>query len=169
VQITAAAEVSSKTFFAYFESKADVLFVDPLARVDAAIEAITQRRSGEPVATVLARAVELMLTTAQGRDPRSGLLRQRLIASVPSARSRALHHVLAVQDRLAVALHTAYPEEFDEAAAAAITGQLLGAVLGALQASARRGDSVPEMLTAVRQATARVLATVAAATPAQES
>jgi AcrR family transcriptional regulator len=156
-QIAAAAEVSTKTFFSYFPSKADVLFADPQTRVEAALQAITERGPDEAISEVLARAVDRMLTAARHDDPALGITRQRLIVSVPAVRARALHHVLATQAHLADALHRAYPDELDPVSAAAVVGALLGAILAAIQASLRLSYPAEQMRAAVRHATSMAI------------
>lgn len=150
-QIAAAADVSTKTFFSYFPSKADVLFAVPRARVDDAVRVIDQRRADEPLDEVLARAVDRILAP-RPEDLELGLARQRLILSVPEIQARAMHHVLAAQSALIDALLRAYPDEVDAVSAAAVVGALVGAVLAALQISVGRGQSLDEALVAVRRA-----------------
>src|SRR5581483_7017033 len=56
-EIAAAAEIGTRTFFSYFASKEDVLFPDGDARIQAAIDAIADRRPGEGPADILLRAL----------------------------------------------------------------------------------------------------------------
>lgn len=151
-EIAAAVEVSTKTFFAYFPTKADVMFVDPQARVDAAVGVITGRRPGEPMGDVLSRAAEQLLTPLPDEDLERGLDRQRMILAIPAIEARAMHHLLAAQAQLANALRDAYPEQLDAVSAAAVVGALVGAILGAIQASVAEDRRGEEMLAAVRRA-----------------
>lgn len=151
-QVAAAAEVSTKTFFSYFPSKADVLFADPLTRVEAAVRVLADRRPDDAIPDALWRAVDQMLTVPETDLP-GGLIRQRLIVSVPAVQGRALHHLLAAQAQLADTLHRAYPDDLDPVSAAAMVGALLGALIAAIQASVRQGYPADAMIAAARRAT----------------
>lgn len=150
-QITAAAEVSQKTFFNYFRSKDDVVFTNPQARLTAALEVIG-RRGDEPMTDILVSAVETMLGLASQDDLLTGLAgtRLRMITNVPALQATALQRLALANGQLARALSDAYPSLDDYDAAIAV-GTMLGAVLAATVASVSRGDPAEGVKTAVRR------------------
>lgn len=167
-EIAAAADVSPRTFFSYFKSKEDVLFADTGARVRTALAVIEARAPGERVAEVLIRAVgEVMASEAfaedLGGDP--GAIRARLIASTPSVQAAGARRLLIEQDRIATALHAAYPEELDASSAAAVVGALIGALVGAVLVSLRRGDGLDRVRAEGRRAAEIAVQGIAAAIP----
>ncbi|MBO0855436.1 MAG: TetR family transcriptional regulator, partial [Nocardia sp.] len=135
--IAAAAEVGTRTFFNYFDSKEALLFPEPDERVTAAIAAIESRRPGEQPVEVLLRALR-----AAGDNPgrhlgddlpaRIGVLRAQVSRTVPAVSGRAAHAQLATQQEIARHLRAAFPDELDEVGAAALVGAVVGAVSGAL-------------------------------------
>jgi AcrR family transcriptional regulator len=99
--IAAAADVSPRTFFRYFDSKLDVVMADKQAdqqQLDALIEA-------RPAAEGPIEAVRHVLRGELGRvlaDDRGLLMRQyRLVMTTPSLRALALEHFHEHQDELA--------------------------------------------------------------------
>ena len=153
-EITAAAGVSTKTFFNYFASKDEVLFPHLSSRIDGAAGIIEQRKPGETVAGVLVRAVEYMLAEASRDELAAGLASARLpmIMSVPAVQAAALRRYFLAETRLAEALHRAYPGILDMPEAAAIIGSLMGAVLAAALATMEAGGSTGEVQAAARRA-----------------
>jgi AcrR family transcriptional regulator len=131
--IAAAAEVATRTFFSYFESKEQLLFPESDARVEAALAAIRTRRPDERPADVLLRA----LRDAAGDDMLSPLarLRLRLIADVPAVQGRALRLQLQAQADISAALVAADPS-LDPVEAAALVGAFIGAAAAAVAALA---------------------------------
>lgn len=151
-QIAAAADVSTKTFFSYYPSKADVLFIGAEARVDEALRVIAERRPDDEVVDVLIRAVEHMLADDPADDPAARLTRQRLIVSEPGLQGEVLRRLLAKQAQMVDSLLVAFPAQLDPVIAAGVIGSMLGAMIATIQASIRAGYSADRMLLAVRQA-----------------
>jgi AcrR family transcriptional regulator len=153
-EITAAAGVSTKTFFNYFASKDEVLFPHLSGRIDGAAGIIEQRKPGETVAAVLVRAVEYMLAEASRDELAAGLASARLpmIMSVPAVQAAALRRYFLAETRLAEALHRAYPDTLDMPEAAAVIGSLMGAVLAAALVTMEAGGGTGEVQTAARRA-----------------
>jgi AcrR family transcriptional regulator len=153
-EIAAAAGVSTKTYFNYFESKDEVLFPHLSGRIAAAITLIEQHGPGDRIADVLARAMEQMLADALTAEVGGGLAAVRLpmIMSVPAVQAATLHRYFLAEAELAEALHRAYPLALDAPAAAAIIGSLMGAALAAALVCLQRGDTVEELQAAVQRA-----------------
>ncbi len=154
-EVTAAADVSTKTFFNYFASKDEVLFAEQGARFDAGIRIIDQHLPGEGMVDVLIRAMEHMLSDAVDNDLTNGLAARRLplLMSVPSVQAATLRRYFLAETQLAHALHRAYPDTLDWPTAATIVGGLMGAVMGASVASLQQGDTPDQ----VRDATQRAI------------
>ncbi|GAA5052670.1 TetR/AcrR family transcriptional regulator [Nocardia callitridis] len=137
VDIAAAAEVGTRTFFNYFATKEELLFPETDERVRAAVAAIASRRHGERPVEVLLRGLR-----AAGDNPgehliddlndRIAALRAEVSRTVPAVSGRAAHAQLVTQREIAKQLHAAFPAELDEVAAAALVGAVVGAVSGAL-------------------------------------
>jgi AcrR family transcriptional regulator len=142
-EITAAADVSARTFFSYFGSKEDVLFFDHQERTDEALKLLADRRPDEPIRDVLLRLVEHGLRASLlPADMASELssVRYRLVSSIPALRARGLQLLFETERRLAAALHETYPGELDRTEAAAVIGALSGAANLAVQVSMDRGE-----------------------------
>jgi len=164
--IAATAEVGTRTFFNYFESKEELLFPEPDERVTAAVAAIASRRADERPVEVLLRALR-----AAGDNPgdhlgddlaaRIAVLRAQVSRTVPAVSGRAAHAQLAAQQEIARRLRDAFPDELDEVGAAALVGAVVGAVSGALTVlfSGRHAIEDGERLhRTIRETTSRVLA-----------
>ncbi|WP_169810994.1 TetR/AcrR family transcriptional regulator, partial [Nocardia amamiensis] len=130
-EIAAAAEVSYATFFNYFTAKDEVIFADDDLYDELLDRAFDSRTPQERPADLLLRVIRELSTAPAWSFPLdhelSGM-RARLIADVPALRAAALVRTAALQQRLAAALQTAYPDDVDDLHAAALTGALLGAI-----------------------------------------
>ncbi|MFI6905362.1 TetR/AcrR family transcriptional regulator [Nonomuraea sp. NPDC050394] len=153
-EIAAAADVSTRTFFSYFDSKEDVLFHDGGLRLEAALDMVRQRPPGEPIGELLLRVSESSLNWTAKEDLALDLSPERvdLIMSVPALQAKALHLLFDSQLRLAKALHEAYPDELGLLEAATIVGSLVGAAKLTVMAAMDRGDSLEEVWQAARTA-----------------
>jgi AcrR family transcriptional regulator len=89
-EIARSADVSSRTFFRYFESKEDAV-LGPFPELHEVLRrALADARPDEPVLTVLRRAVERLALRLE--EQREGLLvRGRIIATTPELLARAHH------------------------------------------------------------------------------
>jgi AcrR family transcriptional regulator len=106
-EVAAAAGISRASFFRYFESKEDAVFVvQEELGVDVAA-AVGRRPDGEDAWTALRRGLDIAVRTYQ-RDPDEMLSRLRLIRRTPALRSHQL-------DRL---------DEWKKAIGAALAGRL---------------------------------------------
>lgn len=155
-EIAAEADVATKTFFNYFRGKDEVLFADAQDRIDVILRTITERAEDDSVMDVLIRAIERMMDLVASYSPHltqeEAATRVELVMTVPALQARALLVMFDGQKQLATALHKAYPDELDEIAARAIVGGWMGAAQGAALAGLERGDPLPEVWRAAKQA-----------------
>lgn len=154
-EIAAAADVSVRTFFTYFVSKEDVLFLQREGREEELIEAVAARRPGEPVSAALLRLHDALIASVADDDEVDIALspvRGRLVLSEPALRARGMAIMFDLQPKLAKALHRAYPDQLDLVAAAAAVGSVLGAMAAAGIVAQERGDPPEQVLAAGRRA-----------------
>ncbi|MEV0081483.1 TetR/AcrR family transcriptional regulator [Saccharopolyspora sp. NPDC050642] len=150
-EIAAAAEVSPATFFNYFSAKDEVVFADDGLYDDLLQEAFAGRAADEQPEDLLLRTIH-QLSTADAWsfpfDHELTRIRARLIATVPALRAGALLRNASLQQRLAHALHEAYPAELDALQAAALTGALIGAIDAAMHSGPDREPTTDAVLRA---------------------
>jgi AcrR family transcriptional regulator len=153
-EIASAAGVSTKTFFNYFASKDEVLFPHLSRRIDAAVALIERRGPDDQMADVLVAAMQHMLADALTEEVDGGLAAVRLpmIMSVPAVQAATLHRYFVAETQLARALHHAYEEALDLAAAAAAVGSVMGAAIAAALVCLQEGDTTDELRAAVERA-----------------
>jgi len=101
--IAEAAEVSRRTFFAYFPSKEDVVFWDFDHRLASFQNALKHRSARQSVLSVLREWLLLEVQT-EALDIDRERLEARLIAEVPTVAARALQLYDRIEDLLAGAL-----------------------------------------------------------------
>jgi AcrR family transcriptional regulator len=154
VEIAAAAGVSTKTFFNYFASKNEVLFPHLSRRIDAAVAVIERRGPDDQMADVLVLAMQQMLADALTEEIDGGLAAVRLpmIMSVPAVQAATLHRYFLAEIQLARALHHAYRDTLDLAAAAAVIGSVMGAAIAAALVCLQEGDTTEQLRAAVERA-----------------
>lgn len=129
--IAAAAEIGTRTFFAYFDTKEQLLFPDADPRVDAALDAIRTRSEGETPAQTLLRGMGSAAFDVEATSP-TAELRMHLMPAVPAIQARALRSQLEAQRIITDALAEAYPD-VDSVELAAVVGAFMGAVAAAFQ------------------------------------
>jgi AcrR family transcriptional regulator len=153
-EIASAAGVSTKTFFNYFASKDEALFPHLSRRIYAAVALIEQRGPDEPLVDVLEAAMQYMLADALIEEVDGGLAAARLpmIMSVPAVQAATLHRYFLAETELAEALHRAYRDMLDPAAAAAVIGSVMGAAIAAALVCLQGGDTVDRLRGAVERA-----------------
>jgi AcrR family transcriptional regulator len=161
-EIADAAEVSPRTFFLHFQAKEDVLLANADLRVDLALQTIAERRAEERLPELLVRAMDQMIANAWDSDLSSGLaaLRTRLAASVPALQARLLQRYLTAQAELAQALQRAFPDKLDAITASALVGAMVGAISASALTALQRGDGPAEVRNAMREAMALVARSV---------
>ncbi|MFI2636251.1 TetR/AcrR family transcriptional regulator [Streptomyces collinus] len=153
-EIAATADIATRTFFSYFDSKDDIVFFDDRSRLERAVEIIEDRQPGEPVADLLRRVIDqsVFRDTDSELARKVGPVRTRLIVSVPALQARELHVLFDIQLQLTHALHRACPE-LDLVEAAAAVGSLVGAIKIVVAACQNRGDRPEQTYKAVHRAT----------------
>jgi len=152
--IAAAVGVSTKTFFNYFASKDEVLFPHLSRRIEAAVALIEQRSPDDQMADVLVSAMQHMLADALTEEVDGGLAAVRLpmIMSVPAVQAATLHRYFLAETQLAQALHRAYQDTLDAAAAAAVIGSVMGAAIATALVCLQEGDTTEQLRVAVERA-----------------
>lgn len=151
--IAAAADIGTRTFFAYFESKEQLLFGETDPRVVSAIEAIRTRAAEETPAETLLRGLSSETIETEARNP-VAQLRLRLLPDVPAIQARALRLQLDAQDEIQRELRASYPE-LTAVEAATLVGAFTGAVAAAYRALGVEG-AIDERQHEVRSVVARV-------------
>jgi AcrR family transcriptional regulator len=102
-EVAEAAGISRASFFRYFESKEDAIFVaQEEMGVDVA-EALRARPDGEDAWTALRRSLDVAVRTYQ-RSPDEALARLRLIRCTPSLRSHQLDRLAQWREAIGAAL-----------------------------------------------------------------
>jgi AcrR family transcriptional regulator len=153
-EIASSAGVSTKTFFNYFASKDEVLFPHLSGRIDAAVALIEQRGPDDQLPDVLVTAMRHMLADALTAEVDGGLAAVRLpmIMSVPAVQAATLHRYFLAESQLAQALHRAYQDVLDPAAAAAVIGSVTGAAIAAALVCLQEGGTAEQLRVAVERA-----------------
>ncbi|MER6944453.1 TetR/AcrR family transcriptional regulator [Nonomuraea sp. NPDC000554] len=156
-QISAEADVATKTFFNYFPSKEDVVFADGERYYNATLEAIEERAPNERVPDLLAKTYERVIARYLAEGPVTGDREMvdvyvQLIATVPAIQAKALHVMFDLQRKIADAFVKAFPDELDPVVASAAVGALMGALQATGLTSRELGQSEEETVASVRRA-----------------
>ncbi|MFC6880011.1 MULTISPECIES: TetR family transcriptional regulator [Actinomadura] len=120
--ITAAADVSPRTFFSYFPSKEDVVFTEIDDRLAEVAERLSDRPPGEPPLETIRRCVVDVTEAIVAEHGEYGAVQVRLILERPGLQARALQRLTATQEEIEARLHELCPgiDEIDAVAAAGI-------------------------------------------------
>jgi AcrR family transcriptional regulator len=136
-EAAAAAGISRASFFRYFESKEDAVFV---AQEEIGVQiaaALRERPAGEDAWTALRRAFDVVVRTYQ-HSPSHALARQRLIRCTPNLRVHQLDRLDQWRELIGAALG----KRLGPATSDLKVQALAAASLGALNTASRRwGDS----------------------------
>jgi len=125
--ITAAADVAPRTFFAYFQSKEDVVLDEGAESFARAQQTLKQRAPGEPLLTAFRRAA---LQTAAGMQTQSEQERAiaRIVRSSPALQARIRERMGQWEEQLAAMIakeRKADPDDLEShVVAAALVGVL---------------------------------------------
>ncbi|RJL31623.1 TetR/AcrR family transcriptional regulator [Bailinhaonella thermotolerans] len=156
-QIAAAADVSTRTFFTYFRSKADVVYHNSAERLAVGERAIASREPGEPPAELLARAFAAMLEDSWEMGMTAGMIGNALTLPIPSPGAYLAWSDTRLE-RLGGALVAACAGEVDRVTAFAMVAAATGAVSAAVAVTLSEGHSDEEALAAGLTACRRALA-----------
>jgi AcrR family transcriptional regulator len=132
-EVAEAAGISRASFFRYFESKEDAVFVAQEEMGAGVAAALRERPAGEDAWTALRRALDVAAATYQ-RSPDAALARLRLIRCTPNLRSHQLERLAQWKEAIGAALAERLGVAGDDIKVEA----LVGAALGALDAASSR-------------------------------
>jgi AcrR family transcriptional regulator len=132
-EVAEAAGISRASFFRYFESKEDAVFVAQEEMGVNVAAALRERPDGEDAWMALRRALDVAVATYQ-RSPVEALARLRLIRCTPNLRSHQLERLAQWKEAIGAALAERLGVEGDDIKVEA----LVGAALGALDAASTR-------------------------------
>ncbi len=147
--IAAAAEVSTRTFFAYFPSKEDVFFTGTRERLDLVRQAFTAHAAALPPLTAMRATLDQIIETAAGdlfapdRDVRLRLLLER-----PELRARGTQLLFSAHQVLADGIRAGVPG-LDGYGAVAAAGATIGALVAVVLHAMEHGGSVHEVRAAL--------------------
>jgi AcrR family transcriptional regulator len=130
-EVAAAAGISRASFFRYFESKEDAVFVAQEKMGVNVADALRRRPGGEDAWSALRRALDIVVATYQ-RDPDEALARLRLIRRTPALRSHQLDRLQQWKEVIGRALAERLGVRGDDIKVDALVGAALGALDAAL-------------------------------------
>lgn len=142
------AEVSTRTFFAYFRAKEDVLFAGTDQRLAAIADGFDTIQATTPL-EMMHRIVEHVLAAS---DDMADAGRLTILFSRPELQAQALQRLIAAQRLIAGRLRRAYPDRLDDTLSRSAAGALVGALVGTVLASVERGDPREALREQIRRA-----------------
>jgi AcrR family transcriptional regulator len=147
--IAAAAEVSTRTFFAYFPSKEDVFFAGTRERLDLVRQVFAAHADGLPPLAAMRATLDQIVETAAGdvfapdRD-----VRLRLLVERPELRARGTQLLFSAHRVLADAIRAGVPG-LDGYGAVAAAGATVGALVAVVLHALEHGGKVDEVRAAL--------------------
>jgi AcrR family transcriptional regulator len=153
-EVAEAAGISRASFFRYFESKEDAIFVaQEEMGVDVA-EALRARPVGEDAWTALRRGLDVAVRTYQ-RSPDEALARLRLIRCTPNLRSHQLDRLAQWREAIGAALGERLGLGGDDIKVDALIAAALGTFDAALTRWSR-SDGAEDLIALIDEAFAAV-------------
>jgi AcrR family transcriptional regulator len=149
-EVAKAAGISRASFFRYFESKEDAVFVAQEEMGTSVAMALAGRPAGEDAWTALRNALDTILETYQ-RSPEEALGRLRLIRCTPDLRGHQLERLAQWKEVIGAALAA----RLGLAASDIKVEALVGAALGALDAASTRwaaSDGADDLIALIDEA-----------------
>jgi AcrR family transcriptional regulator len=146
--IAAAADVSTRTFFAYFRAKEDVLFAGTDQRLKAIAEAFDTVQADSPLEAVH-RILEHVLAAS---DDLSSPDRLAIMLTKPELQAQALQRLIAAHRLIAEWLRRAYPDRLDDTVSRAMAGAVVGAMVAVVLGGIERRESPHELREQMRRA-----------------
>ena len=147
--IAAAAEVSTRTFFAYFPSKEDVFFAGTRERLDLVRQAFAAHAGALPPLSAMRATLDQIIETASGdlfAPDRN--IRLRLLIERPELRARGTQLLFSAHQVLAEALRAGVPG-LDGYGAVAAAGASIGALVAVVLHALEHSGSVAEVRAAL--------------------
>lgn len=130
-EVAEAAGISRASFFRYFDSKEDAVFVAQEEMGVNVAAALRERPAGEDAWTALRRSLDVAVRTYQ-RSPDEALARLRLIRCTPNLRTHQLDRLAQWKQVIGKALAERLRREDDDIKVEALVGAALGAFDAAL-------------------------------------
>ncbi|MGH3814820.1 MAG: TetR family transcriptional regulator [Pseudonocardiaceae bacterium] len=138
--IADAAEVSTRTFFSYFPTREDVIFADTDERLAAMRTALADLPEAASPARAAHQMIERVFATPGAMFGEHQATRNALVLARPELRAKALQRLLTAQREFAEWLRGAHPR-IDDVTAGAVSGALIGGLVGAALAGLDRGET----------------------------
>lgn len=162
--IAAAAEVSTRTFFAYFPTKEDVFFAGTQDRLDLVRQVFAAHARTLPPLGAMRATLDQILDTAAGDlfAPDRGT-RLRLLIERPELRARGIELLFSAHRVLADGLRAGVPG-LDGYGAVAAAGASIGALVAVVMHALEHGSGVEEVRAALTATVDRLEHTIAAYT-----
>ncbi len=146
--IAATAGVSTRTFFAYFPAKEDVLFAGTDRRLRAIGEAFDAIQASSPL-DALHQLLDRVLAAS---DDLSSPDRLATVLARPELQAQAMQRLIAAQRLIADRLRRGYPDRLDDTLARALAGAVVGALVGTVLGGVERGETPDALRDQMRRA-----------------
>jgi AcrR family transcriptional regulator len=129
--ITAAADVSPRTFFSYFPSKDDVVFAEMDERLADIRARLAERPSGETPLATFRRVADALVEAISTEDGKYGAIQVALLRERPSLQAQALKRLADAEEGFVEVLRELAPE-LDEVTAVTVMGVAFGGLRAAI-------------------------------------